>query len=77
VVDDGVEGIHVPPGDAAALASALWRLLEDERLRLRLGAAGPVKAARFTLSRVMPRLDDVYLRVLDDAVAGRRLEPRT
>jgi glycogen(starch) synthase len=77
VVDDGVEGIHVPPGDAAALACALSRLLGDERLRLRLGAAGPVKAARFTLSRVMPRLDAVYLRVLDDAVAGRRLEPRT
>jgi glycogen synthase len=71
VVADGVEGIHVPPGDAAALACALRRLLEDERLRLRLGEAGPVKAARFTLSQVMPRLDEVYLRVLDDAGAGR------
>ena len=65
VVTDGVEGVHVPPGDAAALACAIRRLLEDERLRLRLGAAGPAKAARFTLSQVMPRLDEVYLRVLD------------
>ena len=72
VVTDGVEGVHVPPGDAAALASAIQRLLEDERLRLRLGAAGPVKAAQFTLSQVMPRLDEVYLRVLDGAAAGRR-----
>ncbi len=72
VVADGVEGIHVPPGDAAELACALRRLLEDERLRLRLGEAGPVKAARFTLSQVMPRLDEVYLRVLDDAGAGRQ-----
>ena len=69
VVTDGVEGVHVPPGDAAALAGAIRRLLEDERLRLRLGAAGPAKAARFTLSQVMPRLDEVYLRVLDDAGA--------
>ena len=65
VVADGVEGLHVPPGDAEALACALRRLLEDERLRSRLGAAGPAKAARFTLSQVMPRLDEVYLRVLD------------
>jgi glycogen synthase len=71
VVADGVEGVHVPPGDAAALARALRRLLEDERLRLRLGAAGPVKAARFTLSQVIPRLDQMYLRVLDGAGAGR------
>jgi glycogen(starch) synthase len=77
VVADGVEGMHVPPGDAAALACALQRLLEDEPLRLRLGAAGPAKAARFTLSQVMPRLDKVYLEVMDHAGADRRPGPRT
>jgi glycosyltransferase involved in cell wall biosynthesis len=72
VVADGIEGIHVPPGDAVALACSLRRLLENEELRLRLGEAGPVKAARFTLSQVMPRLDAVYLRVLDDTGAGHQ-----
>ena len=71
VVADGVEGMHVPPGDAAALAAAVRRLLADEDLRLRLGAAGPAKAARFTLSQVLPQLDAVYLRVLDDTTAGQ------
>jgi glycosyltransferase involved in cell wall biosynthesis len=75
VVADGVEGLHVPPGDAEALACALRRLLEDEQLRSRLGAAGPAKAARFTLSQVIPRLDEVYLRVLADAEADRGSEP--
>ncbi len=70
VVTDGVDGVHVPPGDAAALAGAIRRLLADEGLRSRLGAAGPAKAARFMLSQVMPRLDEVYLRVVDDAAAG-------
>lgn len=65
VVTDGVDGLHVPPGDAEALTAAIRRLLQDEALRLRLGAAGPAKAARFTLSQVLPQLDEVYLRVLD------------
>lgn len=69
VVADGVEGLHVPPGDAEALACAIRRLLQDEPLRTRLGAAGPAKARRFTLSQVIPRLDEVYLRVLGEAEA--------
>ncbi|OBF40816.1 hypothetical protein A5724_07105 [Mycobacterium sp. ACS1612] len=71
VVADDVEGMHVPPGDAPALAAAVRRLLEDEDLRLRLGAAGPAKAARFTLSQVLPQLDAVYLRVMDDTTASQ------
>lgn len=70
VVTNGVEGLHVPPGDAAALASAVRRLLADEELRLRLGAAGPTKAARFTLSQVLPQLDEVYLRAVGDVATG-------
>jgi glycogen(starch) synthase len=69
VVDDGLQGLHVPPGDAATLAGALRLLLEDEPLRLRLGAAGPAKAAHFALSQVLPRLDEVYRNVLDEAGA--------
>jgi glycogen synthase len=64
IVADGVEGLHVPPRDPAALAAALRRLLGDPRLRARLGGAGPAKAAQFTLSGVLPRLDDVFRRVL-------------
>ncbi|MGH3695533.1 MAG: glycosyltransferase family 4 protein [Pseudonocardiaceae bacterium] len=69
-VADGVEGLHVPAGDAVALAAALRRLLNDEPLRMRLGAAGPAKAARFMLSRVLPRLDEVYQRVLGRSCHG-------
>jgi glycosyltransferase involved in cell wall biosynthesis len=67
VVTDGADGLHVPPGDAAALAAAIRRLFTDDALRLRLGAAGPAKAARFTLSQVTPQVEEVYQRVVDAA----------
>lgn len=75
IVTDGVDGLHVKPGDAEGLATAIRRLLDDEPLRARLAAAGPAKAASFTLSQVAPRVDALYLQVLDDAAAHRGSTP--
>jgi glycosyltransferase involved in cell wall biosynthesis len=38
LVEDGNSGLLVPPGDAAALADAIVRLLADDGLRSRLGS---------------------------------------
>jgi glycosyltransferase involved in cell wall biosynthesis len=48
LVRDGETGLVVAPGDAPALAAAIDRLLADDTLRERLGAAARVAAAPYT-----------------------------
>jgi glycosyltransferase involved in cell wall biosynthesis len=52
LVEDGVSGLLVPPGDAAALSNALIELERDPALRERFGRAGRAKVEReFDLDR--------------------------
>lgn len=44
LVEDGVTGLLVPPGDVPALRAALERLLADPELRARMGAAARERA---------------------------------
>ena len=46
IVEDGVNGLLVPPRDADALASAIEELLDNPDLRAEYGKAGRVKAER-------------------------------
>ncbi len=47
IVEDGSNGLLVPPGDASALAGAIEQILDDEDLAVRLGAAAAESAARW------------------------------
>ena len=52
LIDDGANGLLVPPDDAEALAQALNRLITEPDLRERLGAAGArVARDRFPMDR--------------------------
>lgn len=46
VIEDGVDGVLVPPESVDALAAALQRLMGDPHLRQRLGAAAQARVAR-------------------------------
>lgn len=57
IVRDGVDGLLVAPGDAAALAEGIRRLLGDSALRARLAARAPEVVGRFALDRVVALWD--------------------
>jgi glycosyltransferase involved in cell wall biosynthesis len=61
IVRDGVEGLLVPPGDAPALEEALARLLGQEPLRQRMGAAASRRVDEaFHVDRMVEETIDVY-----------------
>jgi glycosyltransferase involved in cell wall biosynthesis len=65
LVEDGVTGILVPPGDPAALADALARMLADPALAGRMGDAGYLRSVeRHALDPNLHRLLAVYESVL-------------
>lgn len=60
-VEDGVDGLLVPPGDVQALRGAIERLLADGELRARLGAAAREKArAQWSWEAATQALLDAY-----------------
>jgi glycosyltransferase involved in cell wall biosynthesis len=68
IIRDGVDGILVPNGDAAALASALGRLMGDEGERTRLAGRAPEVGERFGMEKTMRAWEEL----LTEAVNGRR-----
>jgi L-malate glycosyltransferase len=64
VVVDGGTGFLVPPRDHEAMAAAIVRLLKDEALRQRMGAAGRTRACTmFSAERMVQETLRVYQRV--------------
>lgn len=66
---EGETGLIVPPEDAAALAMALRRLLDDAALRARMGAAAEARVKQdFTLEGMVRKVEGAWERL---AVEGR------
>lgn len=73
IIEDGVNGLLVPPRDHHAMAAAIVRLLTDAPLRDQLGKVGLARVReRFTVERMVAETVAVYARV-----AGRRLAADT
>lgn len=67
MVVDGQTGYLVPPGDAAALAGALDRLIAQPETAAAFGVAGRDRAREFTVSAIVSRIEAMYR----DAIGSR------
>ena len=64
VARPAVDALLVPPGDAAALASALERVLRDADHAARLVSSGAQRASGFAMERLAERYLELYARLL-------------
>jgi glycosyltransferase involved in cell wall biosynthesis len=61
IVQEGISGVFVAPGDKAGLERRLKRLLLDRALAERIGAAARESARlRFAPERILARLEEIY-----------------
>jgi glycosyltransferase involved in cell wall biosynthesis len=72
LVDHEETGLLAAPGDAAGLAAAIRRLLDDDGLRRRMSAAALRKVISFKASSIVPRIERIY----SDIVISRRHSER-
>ena len=67
IIDDGVNGLLVVPGDPEVLARAIDRLLADSELARRLGKAARERAKDYDWGVLAERVFAIYR----DVLAGR------
>ena len=71
IVDDGVNGLLVPPRDGPATAAAIARLVDNPDLRRRMGEASrAMTVAEYGVDDFVRRTLSVYAEVAPDIVAA-------
>jgi phosphatidyl-myo-inositol alpha-mannosyltransferase len=64
VATPGVDALMTPPGDSDALGRALWRALDDSRLRADLIGAAELRAQTFSMVRLAEMYVERYQRLV-------------
>jgi len=66
IITDGVDGILIPPDDPEVLAKTVIRLLENEKLREKLGAAARRKIEeKFDIKFYVTKIENIYQEILN------------
>ncbi|MGR8952763.1 MAG: glycosyltransferase family 4 protein [Gammaproteobacteria bacterium] len=71
LIEDGVTGFVIPPGDEQALAAALARIISDRDLAARMGKAARLRALeRFSVGLQINRLLALWTKILEQEVVS-------
>ncbi len=76
VMEDGVQGRMVPPGDERAMADAIVEILRDPARRAQMSDAGKRQAARYDWNLVARRVLDLYGTLLAQRAAVQGTKKR-
>jgi glycosyltransferase involved in cell wall biosynthesis len=60
IIDDGVNGLLVPPNDAGSLAQRIAWLWENPQEKKKIIENARIKATRFTLDRSLSEIERIY-----------------
>jgi glycosyltransferase involved in cell wall biosynthesis len=71
IIRHGESGLLAPPGDDAALATAMLRVLRDPALAARLAAGGAERARSFAAPAIAERYGELFHEVLAARAATR------
>jgi glycosyltransferase involved in cell wall biosynthesis len=67
LVEDGVTGLLVPPGNSEKLAEAILRLLKNKELTLEMGGRGQIKVQElFGLRNMVREIEKTYLELVKE-----------
>lgn len=55
VVENGVNGFLVKPGNPEALAQSAYKILTNEQIAIKMGRKGKEKAVKYTLENILPK----------------------
>jgi glycosyltransferase involved in cell wall biosynthesis len=64
LIEDGVTGLLVPPGNAQALAEAIARIIADDETRVAMGRRGRERASRLSWDACVRAHIDLYSDIL-------------
>jgi glycosyltransferase involved in cell wall biosynthesis len=70
VIEDGVNGLLIPPADALAIENAVASLCNSPELRQRLGRAAQESMRRFTWNRSARKLERLFISALQNRNAA-------
>jgi glycosyltransferase involved in cell wall biosynthesis len=75
LIEDGVEGFLIKPGDVEALADRLLRLVRDPQLCQRMGERSRAKAQQFDLEVIIARLRTELDQTIGQAIEFETIAP--